>query len=45
MTVQHLSTGSTTSHRTVCDDGDDTQADQRSVGILDAGPAGLTAAL
>ena len=45
MTVQHLSKGSTTSHRAVCDEGDDTQADQRSVVSRGAGHAGLTAAL
>src|SRR5262249_5975024 len=43
MTVQRLSQGSTASHRAVCDEGDDTQADHRSVGILGAGLAGLTA--
>jgi len=45
MTIQHLSKGSTTSHRAVCDEDDDTQADHCSVGIRGAGPVGLTAVL
>ena len=45
MTIQHLSKGSTTSHRAVCDEGDDTQADHCSVGIRGVGPVGLTAVL